>query len=216
MFKKAILSTALLALSSSGLGAAIITDSAVVPNTAAAFSTIVNLDRFDTTLGTLQQVRILLSATSSADVTVGNFNGTPQPYTGATTQATMSVTGPESIVVSFILAAGPFSGTAPALSLTTVGSANDSDSAFTIVPVINWGSYTGVGPATAAFTVGASNLFSTGTGPGGVTFGGALSAGGTVTVEYTYESFVPEPGTYAMLGGGLALIGLIGRRRRAQ
>jgi hypothetical protein len=91
----------------------------------------------------------------------------------------------------------------------SVNASNDSG----LINAANINAYNTTGQFTLGFSTLTAQSFS---GAGGNSTNSQLTDGsGQIQVIYEYDipGGVPEPGTYAMIGGGLALLGMLRRRR---
>jgi hypothetical protein len=179
------------------------------------------LDQFDSSLGDLQSVKILLDAAERA--TVAFENGSPNPANAANMSLTgvVRATAPGSVNVL----------TAPSIAGDDVElAANGQESG---LPTYNetgadyhsYGLLTGSDQNSALLTTGLAPYIGVGTfqtdvyGQGGWSFTGTSDANmqiagfqgvGTVRVVYDYVA-VPEPGTIAL--AGIGILGFYCRRR---
>ena len=217
MIRKVLLFSAALALTSVAMNAAVISHTYNYGPGAAPFNYNFNLDLFDSNLGTLTGVKLTLNASSVAQIDIFNGTSTNQNFTNAQSSIPVTVTGPASTSVNFNLVAILASGVVVP-NLNSFAGIPGNNSQFTDVNSVNFGAYQAAGGGTAVngIVVSASSGSFSGTANPGVFFGGSATANGSVVVEYSYDvppSEVPEPGTYAMLGSGLVLLGVYRRRR---
>lgn len=213
-FKKALIGAAFAVVSAGSAGAATIVQEQVTPNGLAPWGTNLTFNKFNPSLGTLTGVQIDFKGfgSGSAQVTHGPGAGSlSMDQLGSTTQ----ITAPGLIAVSendfvgtqvFLWAAGSSSPTDFDTGIFSQNTLNVIGSGF-------WGGYTGLG--TFDIPVDVKELVTWD--PSKVTgdFGSAVFktyGGADVKLTYTY---VPEPGSLALLAlGGLAA-GFVRRQRKA-
>jgi len=245
MIRKSLLLTAALALSTSALSAGLVWTPqqnfsySNLPNNTVPFpDQSIIITPFDTNLGPLTAVRFHLTGTINGSQSVDNDD--TQSVNATVTSAitmTLSLDAFGNLVVAI-----PTETHNPTLGADDGGPIYTGADSFTnafsgvtdsATQIFNLAHYQTVnGPVLGPlFWAAFQDQFD---GPGNITLdltssgvtqasgGGNLNSNfqtfGSVQgyVQYQYDSPVPEPGTYAMLGGGLAFLGLIGRRRRAQ
>jgi hypothetical protein len=173
------------------------------------FVTPLTFNGFNTALGTLTSVDLILTSTATVDVEIYdlNFTGPASPISFTQAEATFPVIatsalapGDQALTTSESMTAGPFSGTAvsglndfPGMPAT--GTASQSVTAASQLNAYE---------TTPTFTVSVQSVTGTYSGsytaPGdgsGLYFGGSALEGGSVTVEYDYiPAAVPEPSTW--------------------
>ena len=194
--------------------ASVIDDGAQAFTGAGSFTTTLSFLPFNTTLGTLDSVEILPSATGSGTVTVTNDNtsGPAQLFTfsvdtlltiaggGTTTSLSPAFSGSTTLAAGATYTSPTITGT----PVTTTNTVTTGLSAFESGPISF--TITGVGEAS---TQGGTNL----------TINATSAANGAVDVVYNYTAAPvtgsPEPDTLMLAGGALLGLGLLGRRGRA-
>jgi len=174
---------------------------------------------FDESLGTLTGVSVLENLNVTAAVNVYNSSSTSQSFTNATASVPVTLTGPDpSFTLSTTGITTGISGTANPSGVTTFpGATGSTQGSISDTNLSDYESGTVVAQDWSA--VAGSGTFS-GTGPNGtVFFSGTASAGGSITLTYTYTpattSSVPEPTT--IFGSIVALgLGVAARRMKAR
>jgi hypothetical protein len=197
--------------------------------------TITNLPTFDTTLGTLTGISLTLDGFATLTITEINSGGTgaftisgpfPYPTSEGGIQETLSA-GVTTLAVVFPYldadytinqpGVGNCGQVGPPSSCTNV-IANSTSAATTVsVAGANWGLFETVGSGDVA-NVDLSGLVGTisstsGSGSVGTTGSGYGQVSVTYDYSYTDNSATPEPVSMALLGSGLACLGLLKRKR---
>lgn len=200
--------------------AGLITQVASYPATNSPFSAPLTFNKFDTSLGTLNAVTLILNENGTVTSQVYNF-GAASSYVNASESGTVTVVGPDSSTISTSLSTTASSGSISAGSFTnvtqvTAGTVTGSAATSTNnVALANFGAYEGTAGTT--FTVDAvASLSTTGTSPSGtVAFGGTANVGGSLEIVYSFTapstSAIPEPASFAMVVLGLG--GVFAARR---
>jgi len=170
-------------------------------------------DSFDTSLGTLAGVNVSLTVNVIAEVDIFNSTSSPQSFANATASSSVTLTGSDPTSTLTITAtttpisgiANPGFNTFPGQTGSTSGSISDP----------NLSIYALGAPVPQSWTASGGNGTFSGTSSNGVFFSGNASAGGSVTLIYTYtptttsSSTVPEPttifGSIVALGLGVAM-----------
>jgi hypothetical protein len=182
---------------------------------AVPFTDTVMLPGFNTALGTLTGVTITTSTSTVAQVVLYNFTGSAQSGLSATATVPVTGTGPDgssatatsSATVSGISigsGTGPY--TFSGVEGTNTGSSAVASSRFSYYEV------SGVVDVPFSFAAG-TGTYSV-TAPNNVAVTGSATAGGYLSVTYTYTAaVVPEPSSLTLAGIGIVALGLFGRRR---
>ena len=189
--------------------AAVISFSHTSTTHAAPFTDNFTLGSFDSNLGVLQSIEII--ATSSATADVGIFNATASSLSFTNAQATIPVTITTPLsVVNQTLTAGPFSGNA-APGTNDFPGITGSATYDVLVAAGNFSLFEVPGGSNQSYSVVVGTGNYSGNSSFGLFFGGSATAGGTTQIIYTYNA--PEPLSVALLGLGLAGLGVVRRRR---
>lgn len=225
MMKK-ILAVALTVVAGLGVQADTVNYTNSIPNTTLTdWNNTLNLTKFNPSLGTLNSINISLSSALSTDLSVTN-NGASRITGSAYTDLQIFVDNPGTYDLF-----GLGGTNSPALTLNT------PSFSFVLLGVTGYGTNSTtlssglVSTSSGDITDSSTLTLFTGTGSVGLpTFSytqvGTLSHGNfsatqiskgglEAVVTYDYTVPVPEPTTFAMIGAGLAGLGLVWRRRSA-
>jgi hypothetical protein len=172
------------------------------------FTDVETFTKFNTALGTLTGIQIVLDTYATATVQIANTTGTPQPFTDAQATIPVTATALNGVSTTTSTVAGPFSGTAPT-GISEYPGITGSASSTLSVPMADFGLYEGMTAGTYNVSVTGGLGTYQGSAAFGVLFGGTASAGGTLEVIYDYNtpSPVPDSGVTILLGG--VAIGMI-------
>ncbi|SDW30147.1 VPLPA-CTERM protein sorting domain-containing protein [Albimonas donghaensis] len=182
----------------------------------------VTVSEFDPSWGTLDSVSLLVFSTAStASIVITNNGGTTETST-VKLNSSLTIADNDGLIDS-IFPASPYassdstgaveldpsesSGSLPLSTASSVGSSY-------LISLVDESNFVGVGTYSFGFTFDTG--FETETGSNFTVAGSSLSDA-NVTVQYNYTappSAVPVPAALPLLGGGLALMGFVARRRR--
>jgi hypothetical protein len=178
----------------------------------------ISLQKFNTALGTLTGVELILSGAADLGLNILNVSGGAWTGTGTDCCASIILTGLGADTTSVALnATGTMtvSGTGPAFSTQYFTGPNPTSLAASVNALASeLALYEGAGNFLATLDVNATSITWT---PGvGETFGGGGASGsGTVTVEYTFTPLAtPLPAALPLLASGLGMMGFLARRRK--
>jgi hypothetical protein len=180
----------------------VLTYTATTPLTAASFSNDFTLPAFDSNAGTLDSITFGFGIPISGSVEADNTTGSPSGFGGDLVVYNTFSGSPEGLgEVTGV--AGVGGGLPGDFSNSFSGTGNATGIA--PIPAGAFASWEEAGGGTLDFTLDASTVNFEGGGPG-INFSDAIaSESGAFSVTYTYAAS-PEPSTYAMMLGGLALL----------
>lgn len=218
----------IIALATAGLfGAAATAQANTVSFTASKGETVtawkdnLSFGKFDTNLGTLNKITFDLSGTVSGSGKAESLDGSASTVT-LSLESMLKLTRPNG---SIIVITNPvfskdyeltafdgvqdYAGTSGVITGIVTASSSDN---FSSTSTSDFALFSQAGGGTIKLALGATGL-SNGSGAGNLVTQFNTSAAGSVKVTYDYTAApVPEPETYAMLIGGLGLLGLVRRR----
>jgi hypothetical protein len=181
------------------------------------------LPQFNESLGSLTGIQLTLTTTGLLQSEVANV-GPSATFSNAAASGTITVSGPEALQAFVNLSTTPFNGSiaagtplSPTFSLGPQTSL--SGQGMSQVPLSDFGAFeTGGAGGNFDFSLNADlNGSFSGNGPSGLSFAGDATAFGSVQVNYTYVSAVPEPGQLSSLSffGFAAWMGIKRLRRNS-
>jgi len=174
-----------------------------IPDTTAIpFDLPLQVQQFNTALGTLTGITISVHSTVVADISIYNPTTSALPFTNAFASVPVEATGPSGASAMSTATANVASGTALAgPGFTTFSGTTGTSSGFAAVTG-SFTPYEGTGFFTGHLSTMGSDGSYGGTGTG-LYFGGTATAGGYIDVTYTYTA-IPEPASLGLLGIGMA------------
>jgi hypothetical protein len=204
-----------------GASANTVTYSDSIADTLGNWTKSVTIPEFNPALGHLTAIQFSLTADVGGSATAENLGATSDPGT-IKQSSTVTLERPDttSIVVSIPLVTDattldPYDGTTDFAGTDSFTwdplSATDTETATTPPPTSDLALFTGTGNIVLPVKAVASDKW-TGDGNDHALF--HTYAGAGVTVEYDY--YTPEPGSLALLGLGLPMVGLWFRRKRTK
>lgn len=202
--------------------AAVVSFTATKDTATTAWSDVLSIGKFDSNLGSLNSITFELSGTVSGSGRAESLDAASSIVTLSLSSiltltrpdgSTIVVTNPvfsNGYAVSAFDGALDFAGGSGASTGPVSSSHSES---FVSGSASDIGLFAQAGGGTISLGLGATGV-SNGSGAGNLITQFATSAGGAVKVSYDYTvaTPVPEPETYAMLLGGLGLLGLVRRR----
>ncbi|MDC8759739.1 choice-of-anchor E domain-containing protein [Janthinobacterium fluminis] len=188
------------------------------------WNAVLGLGKFDTSLGTLTSIKFALGGLLQG---VGKSESLDASATDVTLKlaATLTLYRPDAsaLVITNPLFTQQFSFTAFDGNIDFAGTSGGSTglrsttgfNSFTSSQASDFALFSALGGGIINLGLDAAGT-STVSGAGNLVSMFQTSAGGNVAVTYEYIAAVPEPETYAMLLGGLLLVGAAARRKAAQ
>ena len=182
-----------------------------------------DIEKFNTSLGTLSSAVMTLSMTSLGTATAFNASGATRTLSSILSATTITVgLDVPALVLSALATVNVSSGLPTNLingaSLPFTGLAG-SDSTTLTLDALQRAALSGVGIQTISLDLDASSSAS-GTSSGGGNsnlffYSGDADALVNLSIEYTYNTDVPEPATAMILAASLVGLGVVRRRRRS-
>jgi hypothetical protein len=209
---KKISATAAMVLVLAGAGmaeAALVEYSYTIPAATSTFTNTFSLNKFDTGLGTLTDIKLYTTATISGTIDV--YAPTGGSFTNASNTVTVKTTIPTSATpITTNATLGPVSGIAAA-GFNHFAAAPSSATTTTTIAAALFNQY--VAPGQATFSASWDGLIGNSITGTNVFVSGTPTVGGSVKVAYSYNATpTPIPAAAWLLGSGL--LGLAGMKRR--
>lgn len=222
--KKLIAALAIAGLSSTmaSAQAEVLTFTASKPTTLTNWTDVLSVSKFNTNLGTLNSITFELGGTVSGTGRAESLDGSASTITLALSSL-LTLTRPDgsTIVITNPVFSKAYGVTAFDGTIDFAGNSGANTGAVSSSQVetkittsaSDFALFSQAGGGTVNLGLGATGL-SNGTGAGNLITQFGTSASGEIKVSYDYTvaAAVPEPETYAMLIGGLALLGMVRRR----
>jgi len=177
-------------------------------------------NQFDTLSGgTLLSVTFqITNVNGSVQPQQTNVGSSPYTFTNSVATVGLTFAGPDSTVVSATQSSAACAGSIAGGTInTSCPTTLFSGLSGPVIAVSSLLPYQGAGAGT--FNVNASGQLASAAGAGGpgsagnLFFGGNGTIGGEIIVTFGIQDGVPEPATFALLGIGLAGMGILSRRR---
>lgn len=175
-----------------------------------------SVQKFDAGLGTLTGITLLYSSDVFSSVSLTN-GGKRNTTAEVSVDATLSLYRPDNTLVAPAVTANLYNESVFLTKGQTIVNAASGSKTLTLNALLtstsDFALFTGTGLISSPFSVVAtSNSSST----SGLSADFTTTANGYGKVTYTFTAApVPEPETYAMLLAGLALVGVVARRRKS-
>ena len=181
------------------------------------------IEKFNTSLGTLNSAVMTLSMTSIGTATAFNLSGATRSLESISSATTITIgLDIPSLILSALATVSVSSGLPTNIvhsaSLPFTGLAGSASNTLTL-DALQRAALSGVGIQTIALDLDASSSAS-GTSSGGGNsnlffYSGDADALVNLSIEYTYNTDVPEPATAMILGASLLGLGVLRRRMRS-
>lgn len=175
-----------------------------------------SVQKFDSSLGTLTGIQLVYSSDVTSSVNLTN-DGKKATVADVRVDATLSLYRPDNTLVAPAVSATLYNTSVSLAKGQTIVDAATGSKTLTLNALLDSSSdfalFTGTGVISSPFSVVATSHSSSST---GLSADFTTTANGYGKVTYTFTAApVPEPETYAMLLAGLALVGVVARRRKS-